>query len=72
MKFRDLDRTRQEHLMANQHALLLAIEALARLTNRSIADLSQEFGERANEHVDCCNDAQIKAVMRDLDAQYED
>lgn len=71
MKFRDLDRQRQEHIMANQHANLLAIEALARVTNRSIADLAQELGQQANEHVDRCNDVQVEAVMRGLDAQYE-
>lgn len=70
-RYADLDRRRKEHLLVNQHASLLAIDALARATGYSLEHWTREITLRANEHVDRCNDLQIEAVIAQLDSQYD-
>lgn len=70
-RYADLDRQRQEHIAVNQHALLLALDALARATDLPMEQWVKEISQRANEHVNQCNEAQIAAVIEVLDCKYD-
>lgn len=70
-RYADLDRRRKEHILVNQHANLLALDALARATGYSLEHWTHEIALRANDHVDKCNDLQIDAVIANLDSQYD-
>lgn len=70
-RYADLDRRRKEHILVNQHANLLAIDALSKATGYGIEHWMKEIALRANAHVDNCNDAQINAVIAQLDSQYD-
>lgn len=72
MRYADLDRRRKEHILVNEHANWLALNALSKLTGHSFEHWAKEIGTVANNHVDDCNDAQIDAILANLDSQYDD
>ncbi len=70
-RYADLDRPRKEHILVNQHANLLALTTLANVTGKPLEYWVKEIATQSNNHVDNCHDAQINAVIAQLDSQYD-
>lgn len=70
-KYADLDRVRQEHLLANKHALFLAVSTLAKATGQSFEYCAERIADISNAAVDDLNDLEIAEAIRQIDSTYD-
>lgn len=70
-KFAHLDRDRQEHILANQLALGIAVQELSKHYANSFEELADMISSKANEQVDRIDEFQLAQTIAEMDESYE-